>query len=162
MMKNKRQEKILEIIAESPVETQDELIEKLAQRGIVCTQSTISRDIKQLHLVKEPFRSGRYRYTQPQTNTESEFADRLQKILRICSLRCDCVNHLVVLKTMPGHGDAAGAALDAMDISEMVGCVSGDDTVLIVMREAQSARKLCREINLFLGQSPTPDGESTS
>lgn len=149
-MKNKRQEKILEIIAESPIETQDELIEKLAERGIACTQSTISRDIKQLHLVKEQFHGGHYRYTQGKKNTGIEFAGRLQKILRMCSLRCDYVNNLVVLKTMPGLANAAGAAFDSMDLPKMVGCVAGDDTVLIIMRETQYARELCHEINLLI------------
>lgn len=149
MMKNKRQEKILELIAEFPIETQDELIEKLAACGIVCTQSTISRDIKQLHLVKEQIPGGRYRYTRGEKHTGIEFADRLQKILRMCSLRCDYVNHLVVLKTMPGLANAAGSAFDSMDIPEMVGCVAGNDTVLIVMRETQPARELCHEINLL-------------
>lgn len=145
-MKNKRQEKILALIAESPIETQDALSEKLAECGFACTQSTISRDIKQLHLVKEPFGGGRYRYAVSKKQAEFGFAQRLQKILRECCLSCESVGNLAVLKTMPGLADAAGAALDAMVLPEMVGCVCGDDTVLIVMRDADSARELCREI----------------
>lgn len=148
-MKNKRHEKILELIAESHIETQDELLEKLSECGFVCAQPTISRDIKQLHLIKEPLHGGHYHYVQADEHIKIEFADRLQRILRMCALHCDYVNNLVVLKTMPGLADAAGAALDTMGVSEMVGCVSGDDTVLIVMRETQSARELCREINLL-------------
>lgn len=145
-MKNKRQKKILELIAESVIETQDALSEKLVECGYACTQSTISRDIKQLHLVKAPCGDGRYRYAVSKKQIEFAFVDRLQKILRECCLTCNSVNNLAIIKTMPGLADAAGAALDSMEIPEMVGCVCGNDTVLIVMRDEASALELCREI----------------
>ena len=116
-MKSKRQEKILELIAQYAIETQEELLERLSECGIPSTQATVSRDIKQLHLYKEPCGGGRYRYASSARSTGCDFNDRLQRILRECSLSVDYAQNLVVLKTMPGLASAAGAAFDAMDKS---------------------------------------------
>ena len=132
-MKNERQEKILAIIAASAIETQEQLIDSLRKEGISCTQATISRDIKQLHLIKEPTGNGTYRY----------------------AVSVDCAQNLVLIKTMAGLGPAAGAAFDGMDISAKVGTVAGDDTVLIVMRENESAAELCSEIEDMQRQRQT-------
>ncbi len=149
-MKSRRQEKILELIAQYSIETQEELIVRLAGCGIASTQATVSRDIKQLHLYKEPCGDGRYRYAAAGRSAGYDFFDRLQRILRECSLKADYTRNLVVLKTMPGLASAAGAAFDAMDgISEMLGCVCGDDTVLIVMRDEASAASLCGELRSY-------------
>ena len=114
-MKSKRQEKILELIAQYAIETQEELLERLSECGIPSTQATVSRDIKQLHLYKEPCGGGRYRYASSARSTGCDFNDRLQRILRECSLSVDYAQNLVVLKTMPGLASAAGAAFDAKD-----------------------------------------------
>ena len=150
-MKNERQEKILAIIAASAIETQEQLIDSLRQEGISCTQATISRDIKQLHLIKEPTGNGTYRYAVSAQN----LADRLQTILRESIISVDCAQNLVLIKTMPGLGPAAGAAFDGMDVSSKVGTVAGDDTVLIVMRENESAAELCGEIEEMQRQRQT-------
>ena len=89
-MKSKRQEKILELIAQYAIETQEELLERLSECGIPSTQATVSRDIKQLHLYKEPCGGGRYRYASSARSTGCDFNDRLQRILRECSLSVDC------------------------------------------------------------------------
>ena len=146
-MKSKRQEKILELIAQYAIETQEELLDKLSACGIPSTQATVSRDIKQLHLYKEPCGSGRYRYATASGASGYDFTDRLQRILRECSLSVDCAQNLVVLKTLPGLASAAGAAFDAMDdMPAMIGCVCGDDTVLVVMREEAAAKSFCEEL----------------
>lgn len=146
-MKSLRQEKILALIAQHSIETQEELIERLGACGIASTQATVSRDIKQLHLYKEPCGNGRYRYAVSACVAGCDFNERLQRILRECSLSVDCARNLVVLKTMPGLASAAGAAFDAMDdISAMVGCVCGDDTVLVVMRDDDAAEDFCDEL----------------
>ena len=142
-MKNERQEKILAIIAASAIETQEQLIDSLRKEGISCTQATISRDIKQLHLIKEPTGNGTYRYAVSTQKMRLNLADRLQTILRESIVSVDCAQNLVLIKTMAGLGPAAGAAFDGMDISAKVGTVAGDDTVLIVMRENESAAELC-------------------
>ena len=153
-MKNERQEKILAIIAASAIETQEQLIDSLRKEGISCTQATISRDIKQLHLIKEPTGNGTYRYAVSTQKMRLNLADRLQTILRESIVSVDCAQNLV-LKTMAGLGPAAGAAFDGMDISAKVGTVAGDDTVLIVMRENESAAELCSEIEDMQRQRQT-------
>ena len=146
-MKNRRQERILEIISEHDVETQEELIERLARSGFHCTQSTISRDMKQLHLIKElSDEKGTYHYTVSPKSNAFDSADRMQRILQECCMSCDCAQNMVVLKTMPGLASAAGAALDGKAPERMLGCVCGDDTVLIVMRDQSSAQELCKQI----------------
>ena len=137
-MKNDRQEQILAIIAEESIETQEQLINRLQEKGIPSTQATISRDIKQLHLVKEPYGGGRYRYAVSAQKTKLNFADRLQIILR---------ESIVVLKTLPGLANAAASAFDGMDMPSKVGTLAGDDTVMIIMRSNESAKELCREIS---------------
>lgn len=145
-MKNERQEKILAIIANEPIETQEQLIERLREQGVNSTQATISRDIKQLRLVKELAGGGRYRYAVSVHRTKLNFADRLQTILRESIIGVDYAQNLVVLKTMPGLAGAAGAAFDGMEITQMVGTIAGDDTVLVIMRDEESAAEFCAEI----------------
>lgn len=146
-MKNERQNLILSIISEEVIETQEQLIERLRERGVGSTQATVSRDIKQLHLIKEPAGGGRYRYAVSAHKTRLNFADRLQTILRESIIGVDYAQNLVVLKTMPGLAGAAGAAFDGMEITQMVGSIAGDDTVLVIMRDAESAVEFCAEIN---------------
>jgi transcriptional regulator of arginine metabolism len=146
-MKNERQNLILSIIAEEVIETQEQLIDRLRQHGVTSTQATVSRDIKQLHLIKEPAGNGRYRYAVSAHKTRLNFADRLQTILRESIIGVDFAQNLVVLKTMPGLAGAAGAAFDGMDIAQMVGSIAGDDTVLVIMRDAESAAEFCAEIH---------------
>ena len=146
-MKNDRQEQILAIIAEESIETQEQLINRLQEKGIPSTQATISRDIKQLHLVKEPYGGGRYRYAVSAQKTKLNFADRLQIILRESIVDVDYAQSIVVLKTLPGLANAAASAFDGMDIPSKVGTLAGDDTVMIIMRSNESAKELCREIS---------------
>ena len=148
-MKNNRQEKILEIIEAEPIETQEQLIERLASYGIKSTQATISRDIKQLHLMKEPTGDGSYRYAVSAHKTKLNFAERFRIILRESLLKVDRAQNIVVLKAITGLGSAVGAAFDGMDIPMMVGSIAGDDTVMIVMRDEQSAIEFCEEISLM-------------
>ena len=148
-MKNNRQDKILEIIEAEPIETQEQLIERLADYGIKSTQATISRDIKQLHLMKEPTGDGSYRYAVSAHKTKLNFAERFRIILRESLLKVDRAQNIVVLKAITGLGSAVGAAFDGMDIPMMVGSIAGDDTVLIVMRDEQSAIEFCEEIVLM-------------
>ena len=146
-MKNDRQEQILAIIAEESIETQEQLINRLQEKGIPSTQATISRDIKQLHLVKEPYGGGRYRYAVSAQKTKLNFADRLQIILRESIVDVDYAQSIVVLKTLPGLAPAAASAFDGMDMPSKVGTLAGDDTVMIIMRSNESAKELCREIS---------------
>ena len=149
-MKNNRQALILEIIAAETIETQEELLQQLQQRGVSCTQATISRDIKALHLVKEPFGKGRYRYAVSAHKNKLNFEDRLRTIFRESITSLESAQNIVVVKTMPGLASAACAALDGMRIEYMLGSIAGDDTAMLVMRDEESAALFCEEIKEML------------
>lgn len=149
-MKNERQGKILSIIAREDIDTQELLMERLQREGISCTQATISRDIKQLHLIKEPVGRGRYRYAVSVRQSGLNVADKLRTIFRESVLSIDCAQNIVVVKTLLGLANGAAAALDSMELPYLVGTLAGEDTVLLVMRDSQSADGFCAEIGEML------------
>lgn len=149
-MKNDRQSRILEIIEREPIDTQEQLQQRLQEMGINCTQATISRDIKQLHLIKEPMGQGRYRYAVSIQRNRLNVADKLRTIFRESIVSVDYAQNIVVIKTMAGLANAAAAALDGMSIPYMVGSLAGDDTALLVMRDTESAQGFCDEIHEML------------
>ncbi len=149
-MKSTRQEAILRIIAEKEVDTQDQLLAELKAAGIPSTQATISQDIKQLHLVKEQTGTGTYRYAVSGKKTALNFASRLLTIFREGVTSFDAAQNIVVVKTMPGLASAAGAAVDAMDLPDLVGSLAGDDTVILIMRTDRAADELCAELHEML------------
>ena len=149
-MKNERQNKILEIIQKEDIDTQEMLLERLERMGITCTQATISRDIKQLHLIKEPVGRGKYRYAISIHRNSLNVADKLRTIFRESITSIDYAENIVVIKTMAGLASAAAAAIDGMHITYMVGSLAGDDTALLVMRDKESAAVFAEEITDML------------
>ena len=149
-MKRARQAEILNVIRMMDVETQEQLLAELKLRGFTTTQATISRDIKQLHLIKEPMGQGRYRYAVSIQRNKLNVADKLRTIFRESIVSIDYAQNIVVIKTMAGLANAAAAALDSMTISYMVGSLAGDDTALLVMRDTEAARSFCEEIHEML------------
>ena len=149
-MKNDRQSRILEIIERENVETQEQLQQRLQEQGVVCTQATISRDIKQLHLVKEPVGQGKYRYTVSSQRSRLNVADKLRGIFRESIVSIDNAQNIVVIKTMSGLANAAAAAVDSMNVPYMVGSLAGDDTAFLVMRDTESAKSFCEEVHEML------------
>ena len=149
-MKSKRQQEILRIIGQVDVETQDQLLCELRTCGMQATQATISRDIKELHLVKEPVGNGTYRYTQGAGKQNHNFAGRLLTIFRESVTSFDMAQNIIVIKTMPGLANAAAATLDTMEIEGVVGSLAGDDTVLLIMRTNEAAEAFCDEIHDLL------------
>ena len=149
-MKSARQETILQIIAEKDIETQDQLLNELKNMGIPSTQATISRDIKELHLVKELTGTGAYRYAVSGRKASLNFAGRLRTIFREGVTSFDVAQNIVVVKTMPGLASAACAALDDMKITYMLGSLAGDDTAFLVMKDNEAARDFCQEIKAML------------
>ena len=145
-MQSKRQEKILEIIREHDVETQEQLLAELAAAGFTATQATISRDIRQLRIVKQLAPSGVYRYQTAVHPAEHQFSERLNVIFKQSITSVDYAQNILVIKTMVGMANAAMAALDAMNIPEIVGTLAGDDTAFVVLRDTASAANLCAEI----------------
>lgn len=149
-MKNDRQKRILEIVEREPIDTQEQLQQRLQEMGITCTQATISRDIKQLHLIKEPMGQGRYRYTVSSQRNRLNVADKLRSIFRESIVSVDFAQNIVVIKTMAGLANAAAAALDGMSVPDMVGTLAGDDTAILVMKDIESAKGFCDEIHEML------------
>ena len=149
-MKSKRQEEILRIIEEVDVETQDQLLEQLRLRGVTSTQATISRDIKELHLIKELTGYGTYKYVVSERKTSLNFAGRLRTIFKEGVTSFDMAQNIVVVKTMPGLASAACAAVDGMEIPDLVGSLAGDDTALLIMRTNDAAAEFCNEIHKML------------
>lgn len=145
-MKSQRQAKIMEIISTRNVETQEQLLAALQQEGFRGTQATISRDIKELRIVKEMTNLGTYRYAAATTEVSSSFTSRLNTIFRECVTGFDYAQNIIVIRTLPGLASAAGSAIDAMNLSLVVGTLAGDDTVMIVMRDNNAAAAFCGEI----------------
>ena len=129
---------------------QEQLQQRLQESGILCTQATISRDIKQLHLIKEPVGQGRYRYAVSSQRSRLNMADKLRTIFRESIISVDFAQNIVVIKTMAGLANAAAAALDGMDVPDMVGTLAGDDTALLVMKDLEAARGFCEDIHEML------------
>lgn len=148
-MKARRQAEILNIIREADIETQDQLLEALQARGVHSTQATISRDIKELHLVKE-LSGTTYRYSVSERKTSLNIASRLHTIFKESVTSFEPAQNIVVLKTMPGLASAACSALDGMQLAEMAGSLAGDDTALLIMQNSKAAENLCREIQRML------------
>ena len=149
-MKAQRQAKIVEIISNANVETQEQLLQALTDQGFSSTQATISRDIKELRIVKELTSLGTYRYCVPEKDAPPALSDRLNNIFRECVISVDYAENLVVIHTLPGMANAAASALDAMCSGAVLGTLAGDDTVVIVMREGHAAAAFSGEIKAVI------------
>ena len=146
-MKNSRQEKILELIAAHDIETQEQLLLELKEHGFPVTQATISRDIKQLRIVKRAGLHGTMRYEISESNHVPEFSSTIEKIFRQSVVQYSCAQNLVVIKTLPGLASAACSAIDQMALPTVLGSIAGDDTAFIAMRDSASATAFCEEIH---------------
>lgn len=147
-MKYSRHSKILEIIDQHVVETQDDLAERLRQEGMDVTQATVSRDIKELRLVKVMTDKGESRYTSI-TQNEGDISDKLLRVFTDAFISCDYANNIVVVKTLPGMAQAAASAVDSLRGHEIIGTIGGDDTLLIVCKAELIAKKLVERFNLL-------------
>ena len=150
-MKAQRQAKILELISTTNVDTQEQLLAMLEGEGFHTTQATISRDIKELRIVKELTSLGNYRYTTGDNELEGTFSTRLNTIFKECVISFDYAQNIIVVRTLPGLASAAASAIDGMNIHAVVGSLAGDDTVMIVMRDTNSAAVFCGEMKSLLG-----------
>lgn len=149
-MKSHRQAEILRLIQTQEIETQEQMLEQLRACGIKATQATISRDIKDLNLIKQQS-GGVSKYVVAQVRQPHHtFSNRLKTIFRESVTSFEAAQNIVVVKTMPGLASAAGAALDGMELEGLVGSLAGDDTVLLIMRSNQVADELCQELKSML------------
>lgn len=146
MTKERRQFLIKNIIKENEVETQEQLVELLNAQGMEITQATVSRDIKELHLAKVPGSEGKLKYKFIEgTNSISNF-QKLQRKIQDVVVKIDCVNCMVLIKTLPGNAHVVGVLLDDMKWEEMLGCVCGNDTCLVICKTPEDATKLYERI----------------
>jgi len=145
MSKLKRHLKIREIITENDVETQDELVTYLKNLGFNVTQATVSRDIKEMHLVKVPSETGKYKYSPP---TEQRYnpVEKLERLIMEAFVSIDHASHFVVLKTLPGNAHSIGVLVDELDWEEIMGTICGDDTCLIICRTENKASEVEKRI----------------
>ncbi len=142
-MKFQRQAAIMHLINEYEIKTQEELSEKVRKAGFPATQATISRDIKELRLIKVTTDDGSSKYASPDKNTSRSYIMRLKNVFKESVIKIDRAQNLVVLKTITGMANAAAAAMDAMEIETVVGTIAGDDTILIILRDNEDAKKFC-------------------
>ncbi|MCI6908907.1 MAG: arginine repressor [Eubacteriales bacterium] len=138
-MKFQRQTKILELIEKEPLETQEELSARLREAGFDTTQATVSRDIKELRLIKVMTADGTYRYATAAAEQEGGMQTRVRRIFRESVTSVAVAQNMVVIKTLPGLASAAGYAIDAMREPTVIGTLAGDDTVFCVMRDNEAA-----------------------
>ena len=148
-MKSNRQKKILEIINRYPIETQDDLIDRLTVEGFSVTQATISRDIRELQLTKVLTGKGIYRYVAPKKEALAagmKFSTALVESI----LSIEYALNMVVIKTYPGLAQAVAAGVDNLAIAEVLGCVAGDDTIFVATRNETCAKMICERIRVIM------------
>jgi transcriptional regulator of arginine metabolism len=151
-LKLRRQQLILEIVNERQIMTQEELAEALRERGIIATQATISRDIKEMQLVKTPVGSDSYRYAKPQGGQPdlARIQERLRRLFQEAVVKYDFSGNLVVIHTLPGAAQGVASALDQSGWPEIIGTVAGDDAILVVVKPVEDVPRLTKKIEFLL------------
>ena len=151
-MKSTRHSLILEIIEQKDIETQEELAEELKRRGVNVTQATVSRDIKELRLLKVLAEGGRYKYATVE-RAEKGMSDRFIRILSESVISLDNVGNLIVIKTLSASANAAAEAIDSMKWSEVLGSIAGDNTILVIARSEEAVESLMARFNTLIKRS---------
>lgn len=138
MGKNYRQEKLIELINLHEIDTQEELVSLLNQNGVNVTQATVSRDIKELNVIKTSGKFKKYKYAVMQQHEQHDM-NKMYNLFKVSVVSITTALNIVVVKTIMGNGLAGGTAIDKMQIPEIVGCIGGDDTVIIVTKNCEDA-----------------------
>lgn len=149
-MKLERHSKIIELIGKYDIDTQEELAIRLNEAGFRVTQATVSRDIRELRLYKKALDGGKQKYAIMQE--DDELSDKYSRILSDALTSMDVAQNILVIKTVSGMAMAAAAALDAMHLTEIVGCIAGDDTIFCVVRSSQDALATMEKIKKALSK----------
>ena len=144
-MKSERQSRILELVTEFEIETQEEMMERLRAEGYVVTQATVSRDLKELKLSKAMTTRGTYRYC-PSVGRAHTGTAKLTNAMAESIVQVEYSLNNVVLKTYPGLAQAVASAVDNMNMHQILGCVAGDDTIIIVTRDVEGAKEIGEKI----------------
>ncbi len=148
-MKYSRHAKILELIDKYQIETQEDLADRLKEQGMDVTQATVSRDIKELRLIKIMVDDDHYKYA-PISHSEGSITNRLLTIFTESFVNCDYANNIVVVKTLPGMAQASASAVDMLKWTEIVGTIAGDDTIMIVCRAEKIAEELVNKLSKMI------------
>ncbi|WP_152394047.1 transcriptional regulator AhrC/ArgR [Paenibacillus guangzhouensis] len=148
-MKGNRHIKIREIITNREIETQDDLVEALRSSGFHVTQATVSRDMKELHLIKVPMDDGRYKYSLP-TDQRFNPVQKLKRALVDNFVHIDSTNNLIVMKCLPGTANSIAVLMDSIEWTEIMGTICGDDTMLIICRTKEDSDKIVGQIMSFI------------
>lgn len=146
-MKNNRQAMIISIIKEQVIGTQEELGEALKDKEVLVTQATLSRDIKELGLIKIPTPDGSYRYSLPQDRTPGDILRRAQRMFADAVISVDFAENTIVVKTTSGIAQGVAQSLDDLDWPEVVGTVAGDNTILLVIRTKEAVAEILKRFN---------------
>lgn len=149
-MRYSRRSKILEIIENQEIDTQNRLVDKLRAEGYDVTQATVSRDIKELNLVKVPGKSGRSRYAQAKPGNEHQ--TRFRTILKQTVLSITPAENLIVIKTVSGCGNAAAESIDSAESDLIVGTIAGDNTVLLIIDKKEDVPEVMKRLNEAVGK----------
>lgn len=149
-MKKTRQAKIIEMIQEYEIETQEELAEKLREAGFPVTQATISRDIRELKLSKMSKGGEGQKYVILKQDRDDQMSDKFIRVLRDAFVSMDMAGNILVIKTVSGMAMAVAAALDAMEFAEIVGCIAGDDTIFVAVRTVDETQALMEKIHVLI------------
>ena len=149
MLRNARHNKIMEIIEEKEIETQEELGQDLARQNYAVTQATVSRDIKELHLFKVKGTQKRFRYTSILEN-ENGLSEKMRVLFQACVVSIRPVGNLIVIKTLNGNGTNAGAVIDKLNYWEVVGTIAGDDTLLLICETAENVQSVVNRLNAIV------------
>lgn len=155
-MRYSRQNKIIEIITNTEVDTQEKLAALLRENGFEVTQATISRDIKELQLVKTLSSSGKYKYT-VSTSKDLPVTDRFIKIFRQTVTSVDSSGNIILVKTLPGCANAAGEAIDNSNLPHIKGSIAGDNTLLLVADKEENVPAIIDEFNKMLNTRTNND-----
>lgn len=149
-MKSSRQRKILEVITGQEIETQEELATELRKQGYMVTQATVSRDIKELGLVKIPAGEGIYRYALPRQQQLGDVYARMERLFRDAVTHIDYSENLILVRTLPGTAHAVASCLDNIAWKEVIGTVAGDDTILVIIKPKRAVLKVLEEFRGLL------------
>jgi transcriptional regulator of arginine metabolism len=149
MTRSIRHSKILEIINNKEIETQDELCDELNKLNFSVTQATVSRDIKELKLFKVAGNVKKYKYATIDYS-DNTLSQKIRNLFKECVIAVNRANNLVLIKTLSGNGSNAGMIIDKLKMPEMLGSIAGDDTLLIVSDTNENAQKIIEKINDFI------------
>ena len=152
-MKNHRQNKILELISTQNIETQEQLLKALQDCGFQSTQATVSRDIKELRLVKSPVRGGGYRYTTAKGGQHEPISAKFHSIFGGSVVRVQYAQNIVVVHCLPGMAQAACAAMDSLHWDQVIGTLAGDDTFICIVTSERDAEDLVIELKKMLSET---------